>query len=152
MAEEPFADPRTVSSLRERIERIKDGVRVIETVFKPHPLKPINGRKVFLAVTAPPEAGTILRERLEEEAGCEVVGMSFNLADRRALRRDLEGSGEADLFLAERKAAAVDTVARYAGERGKEMVYFHNRPVPLEGGESLEDFFRAVWEKGLERK
>ncbi len=151
MAEEPFADPRRVSSLRERIKRIKDGVLTIETVFRPHPLKPIDGKRVFLVVTAPPEAGAVLREYLEKETGCQVVGTSFNLADRRSLRRDLEEADGAELFLTELKAAAVDTVARHAGETGREVVYFHNLPVPAVPGESLEGFFRAVWDRVLER-
>lgn len=151
MAEEPFADSHRVSSLRERIKRIKDDIFIIETVFRPHPLKPIVGRKVFLAATAPPEAGTVLRNYLEKETGCKVRGMSFSLADRRTLRRELEEAGEAELFLTELKAAAVDTVATYAVETGREVVYFHNRPVPVNPGESLEGFFRAVWERVLER-
>lgn len=151
MAEEPFADPHQVSLLRERIRRIKDNVIAIETVFRPHPLKPIGGRKVFLVVTAPVGAGPRLRHHLEEAEGCEVVGISFNLADRLRLRQDLMGAGEADLFLVELKAAAVDTVARHAGETGKDVAYFHNRPFPVDPGESLEGFFHTVWEKVLER-
>jgi len=151
MAEEPFADPRQVSSLRERIKRIKDEILIIETVFRPHPLKPIGGKRVFLAATAPPEAGDVLRDYLEEETGCRVAGMSFNLSDRGALRRELEEAQDAEVFLTELKAAAVDTVARYAEETGREVVYFHNLPIPARPGERLEDFFRAVWERVLER-
>lgn len=151
MAEKPFADPRRISLLRERIIRIKDDIVIIETVFRPHPLKPIDGRKVFLAVTAPEEAGAVLRGYLEDNTGCEVVGVSHNLANRRLLRRDLETAGEAELFLTELKAAAVDMVAAYAGETGREVVYFHNLPVPAKPEEDLESFFQAVWERVLKR-
>ena len=51
----------------------------------------------------------------------EVVFASQNLADRAALRRDLEGV-DAEVFLVELKAAAIDVVAEAASERGAEVV------------------------------
>ncbi|MBC7247247.1 MAG: 2,3-diphosphoglycerate synthetase [Actinobacteria bacterium] len=151
MCEEPFASPRRIKELRDRIKRIKGDIITIETVFRPHPLQPISGRKVFLAMTAPEAVTGLARRHLEEETGCRVVGMSSRLAERKALLRDLEGAGEAEVILTELKAAAVEVAARYARERGKEIVYFHNLPVPSGGAGELEGFFRTMWEKATER-
>lgn len=151
MCEEPFASPRRIKELRDRIKKIKGDIIVIETVFRPHPLQPIDGRKVFLAMTAPEAVTEIVRRYLEGETGCRLVGMSSRLAEREALLRDLEGAGEAEVILTELKAAAVEVVARYAREKGKEVVYFHNLPLPADGVAELESFFRAIWKTATER-
>jgi len=151
MAEEPFASPRKIEELRERIKRINGEISIIETVFRPHPLKPIGGRKVFLAVTASEVSGGLLKEHLEKEEGCRVVGMSFHLADRERLRGDLVEAEGAEVLLTELKAAAVDVITRFAGETGREVVYFHNRPVPVGGRGELEDLFGKLWELARER-
>ena len=152
MCEEPFASPRKIRELRERIKRINGDIITIETVFRPHPLKPISGRKVFLSMTAPEESVGIVRKYLEEKAGCELVGASFRLAERKALLRDLEGAEKAEVLLSELKAAAVEVVARFAREKGKEIVYFHNLPVAAGGEGELDDFFRVMWKKAMERR
>ncbi len=152
MCEEPFASPHKIKELRERIKRIKNDIIVVETVFRPHPLKPISGRKVFLVMTAPEAAAGIMRRYLEEKTGCRLVGASTQLAERKALRRDLEEAGDAEVLLSELKAAAVEVVARFARERGKEMVYFHNLPVPVGGEGELDNFFRIMWKKAVEER
>ncbi len=152
MCEEPFASPHKIKELRERIERIKSDIVVVETVFRPHPLKPISGRKVFLVMTAPEEAAEVLGKYLEEELGCRLVGASFRLSDRAGLRRDLREAADAEVLLTELKAAAVDVVTAFAREVGKETVYFHNLAVPAGGGgEDLETFYRAMWDLARER-
>ncbi len=151
MAEEPFASPHQVKALRERIKRIKGEITIIETVFRPHPLQPIRDKNVFVAVTAPEEAGKLLLKHLAETWGCEVIGISHHLANRARLRRDLEKAEAAEVLLVELKAAAVEVVARFARDNEKELVYFHNLPVPSEPGENMEDFFRTMWGKALER-
>src|SRR5205085_5225645 len=52
------------------------------------------------------------------EVGAEIVHVSGSLADRTALRRELEGV-DAEVFLTEIKAAAIDVVAE-AGARSEE--------------------------------
>lgn len=151
MAEEPFASPCELDELEKRIKLVKGKVAVVRTIFRPHPLKSIRGRRVFLACTAPEKAGDTMAAYLEEREGCRVVGRSHNLADRRALRRDLEEAGEAEVFLTELKAAAVDTVTRYARETGREVVYFHNRLLVRDGEGRLEEFFDFVWRLAEER-
>lgn len=151
MAEEPFADPPKIQELCERVKWINGDIVVLNTIFRPHPLKSIRDRRVFLVATAPEEAGVLLKNYLEEQEGCELVGRSHNLSDRRYLDEELRGAGDADILLTELKAAAVDVVTRYARENGKEVVYFHNLPVPVAGEGKLELFFENIWEKAKER-
>lgn len=151
MAEEPFATSRKIQELRERIEWISGDVVVLNTIFRPHPLKPIRGRKVFLVATAPHEAEGLLEEHLRDQEGCEVVGSSFSLSRRDRLERDLEGAGEAEVVLTELKAAAVEVVAEYARRYGKELVFFHNVPFPARPDGDLEGFFEAMWAKAVDR-
>ena len=58
----------------------------------------------------------------------DVVHVSANLADRAALRRELEDL-EADTYLVEVKAAAIDVVAEHALERGNRVVLAANELV-----------------------
>ena len=55
----------------------------------------------------------------------EIVFVSRNLADREALRRDLAGT-DAEVYLVELKAAAIDVVAEAAAERGAALVLARN--------------------------
>jgi cyclic 2,3-diphosphoglycerate synthetase len=114
-------------------------------------LKPISGRRVFLVATAPEEAGNILEGYLEGNEGCTLVGRSYHLSDRRRLEEDLRGAERAEVLLTELKAAAVDVVTRFARESGKEVVYFHNKPIAVNGEMGLEGFFETIWNKVAER-
>lgn len=144
MAEEPFASPPVIQEYCERIKRINGDVEIVRAIFRPHPLKSIRGRKIFLVSTAPEEAGGILEDYLREREGCFPVGRSHHLADRRRLQEELRGAADAEILLTELKAAAVDTVARYAKEEAKEIVFFHNMPVCEGGMEELESFFENM--------
>ena len=62
----------------------------------------------------------------------DVVHVSSNLADRAALRRELE-TVEADTYLVEIKAAAIDVVAEHALAAGKRVVAAANDVVALDG-------------------
>jgi cyclic 2,3-diphosphoglycerate synthetase len=66
--------------------------------------------------------------------GVEPLVTSANLARRTALAADLERAAEAgcDVYLTELKAAAIDTVARHAGERGALVVFLRIRPVGVD--------------------
>jgi len=66
--------------------------------------------------------------------GIEPLVTSANLARRTALAADLERAAEAgcDVYLTELKAAAIDTVARQAGERGARVVFLRIRPVGVD--------------------
>lgn len=147
MAEEPFASPLKIQELSERIKWINGDIVALNTIFRPHPLKSIRGKKVFLVATAPDEAGVLLEEYLEEKEGCIPVGRSHNLSDRRYLEDDLRGAVQAEILLTELKAAAVDVVTRFARDKGKEVVYFHNLPVATGGEMGLEDLFEHICKK-----
>jgi cyclic 2,3-diphosphoglycerate synthase len=67
-----------------------------------------------------------------EHLEADVVHVSRNLADRRALRGELEDV-HADTFLVELKAAAIDVVAEVAADRDVRVVLAENEVVPLAG-------------------
>jgi predicted GTPase len=66
--------------------------------------------------------------------GVEPVVASANLARRGPLAADLERAAaeRCDVYLTELKAAAIDTVARRARERGARVVFVRNRPVGVD--------------------
>jgi cyclic 2,3-diphosphoglycerate synthetase len=64
----------------------------------------------------------------------DVVRVSANLADRAALRADLV---EADTYLVELKAAAIDVVAEHALERGIRVVLAANEVVGVDDEQLL---------------
>ncbi len=140
----------------EKLRRLVDGalsinpeVKVVKTVFRPRPLGDLNGRKVFIASTAPPLGLDTQAEHLEKEFGALVIGKSPHLADRAALARDLEGAGDVEVFATELKAAGVDTVSRLAAESGRQLVYLENVPVELDG--VLEEEIDILENKAQER-
>ena len=60
-----------------------------------------------------------------EHLDADVVAVSRNLSNRAALRDDLAGI-EADVYLVELKAAAIDIVAEAALDRGAQVVLADN--------------------------
>jgi cyclic 2,3-diphosphoglycerate synthase len=62
----------------------------------------------------------------------DVVHVSANLANRAALARELEQL-DADTYLVEVKAAAIDVVAEHALARGRRVVLAANDVVPVDG-------------------
>jgi cyclic 2,3-diphosphoglycerate synthase len=89
------------------------------------PIKPLDGRRtaVFTTGAAP-----------VEHLDAELVHVSRNLANRDALRADLAGI-DADVYLVELKAAAIDVVAEEAAARGAELVLAANDVA----GDGLDD-------------
>lgn len=87
------------------------GRRALRFDLHLRPLEALAGRTTALFTTGP---------AVFDHVG-EVVFASQNLADRAALRRELE-SVEAEVFLVELKAAAIDVVAEAASERGVQVV------------------------------
>ncbi|HVE75148.1 MAG TPA: 2,3-diphosphoglycerate synthetase, partial [Actinomycetota bacterium] len=125
---------------REQLEAVESCIRrgslkkleIIRTVFRPHPLADVAGKKVLYATTAPKEAGPTLKRHLEEEHDAEVVHVSHSLADRATLRQELETFDQAEVAVVELKAAGVDVVTRAAMDKDMEVVYVENRPVPVD--------------------
>jgi cyclic 2,3-diphosphoglycerate synthetase len=87
------------------------GRRALQFDLRLRPVEPLAGRRTALFTTGP-----ALFEHVDE-----VVFASQNLADRDALRRDLDDL-DVEVFLVELKAAAIDVVAEAAAERGAAVV------------------------------
>ncbi len=113
--------------LREAIAGIKD-IPVVPVELRPRPVEPIAGRRVAFFTTAPAESHEALARHLAEQHGAEVTQVSGNLARRDALRADLE-QADADVYLVEIKAAAIDVVAEAALEHRRELVFADNELV-----------------------
>jgi cyclic 2,3-diphosphoglycerate synthetase len=113
----------------EAIHAVKE-LPVVPVELRPRPVAPVAGRRVAYFSTAPAEAHTQIDRHLREEHGAEVVLVSGNLARRDALRDELERA-DAEVFLVEIKAAAIDVVAEAALERGAEVVFADNELVPV---------------------
>jgi cyclic 2,3-diphosphoglycerate synthetase len=119
----------------------------IPVILRPRPVEDVSGRAVAFFSTAPASAHDAFRAHLAEEHGADVVLVSGSLADRGALRRELD-SVRADVFLVELKAAAIDVVAEAAHERGIELVLAGN-DVEAVGGEDLDaELLRLAREAG----
>jgi len=132
--EPPFASPGEVAAMAAAAGAVRPGLEVVRTVFRPRPARPVRGRRVAFFTTAPEAAAPQLAASLAEEHGAEVVLVSCDLADRRRLREAVaRAAAEADVFLTEIKAAAVDVVAEGAAAAGRELVFCDNEPVALEG-------------------
>lgn len=144
--EEPLASAEDVARMREAIADVKNDLPVIATVFRQRPTEPVEGRRVALFSTAPPEVHERLREHLEREHGADVVLVSGNLSNRKKLQADLDSSEarEADVYLVEIKAAAIDVVAEAASKRSIAVVFADNEVNSLEGEPDLDDELRAL--------
>lgn len=117
---------------------VQAGVDVVPTLLRPRPLADVSGRSVAYFSAAPPAAHERLRAELEVASGAAVVHVSGNLANRSALREEL-GRIEADVFVVELKAAAIDVVAEAARARGVEVVLAANDVVPIDGESDLDE-------------
>jgi cyclic 2,3-diphosphoglycerate synthetase len=114
-----------------------EGVEVIATVMRPRPVADVRGRTVAYFSTAPRSGYAVLAAHLEQEHGARVVHVSGNLADRSVLRAELDDI-EADVFLVELKAAAIDVVAEFGVSRGAEVVFAANDVLPRPGAQDLD--------------
>ena len=115
--------------LIEAIRAVKE-VPVVPVELRPRPAAPVIGRRVAYFSTAPAVAHEAIEQHLREELGAEVVLVSGNLARREALRAEL-ARVDAEVYLVEIKAAAIDVVAEAALARGVEVVFADNELVPV---------------------
>jgi cyclic 2,3-diphosphoglycerate synthetase len=95
---------------------------VLEAELRLRPISPLGGRRVAVFTT-----GAAPTDHLD----AEVVSVSRNLADRVRLSEDLERT-DADVYVVEIKAAAIDLVAVAAQARGVEVVFAENEVVSPE--------------------
>ena len=111
----------------EAIRALKD-VPVIPVELRLRPVTALAGRRVAVFTAGPAPV---------DHLDADVVHVSRNLADRAALRDELPGI-DADAFLVEIKAAAIDVVAEAAVERGIECVFAANDVQSLDSGIDLD--------------
>lgn len=146
MCEEPFGSSSEISQIATRIRdsyRLSDSageeeVRIVRTVFRPSPVREVEGADVFVATTAPEAAAATIEHHLQEEHGCRVVGITHSLSNRERLETELRAvADEADVLLCEIKAAGVDVATRKALEHGLDVVYMDNVPTPV-GDDDLD--------------
>jgi cyclic 2,3-diphosphoglycerate synthetase len=138
------AEDGTPTAAREAITAIKD-VPIVATVMRPRPATEVTGKSVALFTTAPRGAHSRLADHLRREHDVDVVHISGNLANRDALRDELRGI-QADVYLIEIKAAAIDVVAATAAERGVECVFVDNQVLPISGEPDLDAELQALAE------
>jgi cyclic 2,3-diphosphoglycerate synthetase len=137
-------------ALERAIAEVKPGVRVLPVDLRPRPERSVDGRRVAFFTTAPASAHETLVRHLREAHGAEVVHVSGNLARRAELRAELERV-EAEVYLVEIKAAAIDVVAEAALTRGIELVFADNELVQAGDG-SLDAELRALAEQAAARE
>ncbi|MEO5575482.1 MAG: cyclic 2,3-diphosphoglycerate synthetase [Gaiellaceae bacterium] len=118
---------------------------VIPTTLRPRPTADVTGRRLAFFSTAPESAHDLFAAHLAGEYGADVVHVSGALADRRKLRTELE-SVDADIFLVELKAAAIDVVAEAASERGVEVVLAGSDVLTADGQDLDAELLRLAEE------
>jgi cyclic 2,3-diphosphoglycerate synthetase len=111
---------------RDAVAAISD-VPVVSAELRLQPMEALAGRRTAVFTTGPAPT---------DELDADVVHVSRNLANRDALRAELEAI-DADVYLVELKAAAIDVVAETALARGAEVVLAANEVVSPELDERL---------------
>ena len=101
------------------------------------PSTPLGGRRTAVFTTGADHV---------EHLDADVVHLSVNLARRDVLRDELAGV-DAEVYLVELKAAAIDVVAEAALERGAEVVFAENEVV----ADGLDERIEALADRMLER-
>ena len=109
---------RGADNARAAVSELTD-VPILTAELRLRAAEPLEGRRVAVFT-----AGAASTDYLDGE----VVAVSRNLGDRAALRQDLAGV-DADVYLVELKAAAIDVVAETALERGATVVFADNEVV-----------------------
>ena len=92
---------------------------VLSAELRLRPVTPLRGRRVAVFTTGP---------AVTDGLDADVVSVSRNLANRPLLRDDL-ARADADVYLVEIKAAAIDLVAEAALTSGVEVVFAENEVV-----------------------
>jgi cyclic 2,3-diphosphoglycerate synthetase len=94
-------------------------MRVLTAELRLRPVAPLRGRRVAVFTTGP---------AVTDGLDADVVSVSCNLANRPRLSEDLART-DAEVYLVEIKAAAIDLVAEAALMRGAEVVFAENEVV-----------------------
>lgn len=149
MCEEPI-DRARISALESCIRSgPSNPPRVLRTIFRPHPLGELRGKKIWLVTTAPPQSADLMAGHLADAHSAQVVAVSSSLADRTTLKAELDSFPSADAIVVELKAAAVDVVTKFGTERDMEVIYMDNRPIAL-GTDELGSAFAELAAAAME--
>lgn len=124
-------------------EAMRPEIEVVATLLRPRPTADVRGKTVAYFCTAPAAAHEALGSHLTLEHGADVVHVSGNLADREALRAELR-EVDAEAYVVELKAAAIDVVAESALERGAEIVLAAIDVLPLPDERDLDEMLLEV--------
>ncbi|MGH3094356.1 MAG: 2,3-diphosphoglycerate synthetase [Gaiellaceae bacterium] len=153
MCEEPLATPEDVAALRAAVAEVTD-IPVLATVLRPRPVEPVAGRRVAVFTTAPAAIHDRLREHVEREHGARVTLLSGSLARREDLRRELDSPAarEAEAYLVEIKAAAIDVVAEVASTREIPVVFADNEVLPVDPETDLDGQIEALAEAAVAQR
>ncbi|MGW3078303.1 hypothetical protein [Kitasatospora sp. NPDC001132] len=135
------------SAVRTAIHRIRD-VPLIATALRPRPVSDVAGHRVAFFTTAAPHVLPGMVDHLRTRHEARVVHATSALADRRRLRAELADT-EADLYLVELKAAAVDVVAEHAQRRGIPVVFCDTEVTPLPGEPDLDQAVLSLARQAL---
>ena len=135
MAEEDAPHVELAGALR---AVARPGVPVVRATLRPVPVECVAGERIAFFGTAPASQHARISQWLTEGQGAEVTHVSGALADRALLREELTGV-DAETFVIELKAAAVDVVAAEAVRRGARVVLARNDVVPLAGEPDLDE-------------
>ena len=117
---------------------VRPGTPVLGALLRPRPIEEVRGHSVAFFCTAPASAHASLAEHLGQVHGAEVVHVSGNLSNRKALREELE-TIDSEVFLVELKAAAVDVVVEAALARGARVVLAANDVTAARGEGDLDE-------------
>lgn len=129
---------------------VREHVPIVLTVLRPHPLESIAGERVAFFGTAPAGAREVVARHLRDVHGADVAHVSGALSQRDQLRRELERI-DADTFVVELKAAAVDVVFEEAITRGARLVVATNDVLPLPGEPALDAILHGLAVAAIEQ-
>jgi cyclic 2,3-diphosphoglycerate synthase len=121
-------------------------VPVLQAELRPRPVEPVHGTAAVFT-TAPPDRADDLRRALEDQ-GVDVVRLSTNLARRDDLRSELDAT-DAETYVVELKAAAVDAVIEHARSRGANVVLLDNEVVAPGLDDELVALAEAAVKEGV---
>jgi cyclic 2,3-diphosphoglycerate synthase len=147
MCEEPLADEQKIKFLENEIKKFNPKALIIRSIFRPEPALDMTGKRIFMIMTAKNLIEDKIKKYMENKFNCKIVKISFNLANRKELKKELAEKLDYGTILTELKAASVDLVTEFAFKNNKQICYMNNIPLILEGKENLEKLINNVWKK-----
>ncbi len=145
MCEKPVSDFKNIEVLLSNIRDINPSASVFLSIFRPHPLGELRGKKVVVGMTAKSIMQEKIKNYLEKKYKCIITGMTFSLSDRPRLYNEIKKFDDFDVFLSELKAAAVDVITDYSVKQNKEVIYMNNVPSFRGGNKKFTDYLSILF-------